>query len=237
MGFRTLARRTAAAMITFAAIGTSATINAGTLYPTGYLYTPAEQVGLATGATSNGAPHAGAFVGTFDELPLDGLPGDPIVFFCVELNQYFSFGGTYQYTESQPDNETFTRLGRLFTGSYGLINNAQSSAAFQLAVWELYFDTDMSLANAAGFHVANNYGHAATVTMAQGWLDNLASSPDAYDVFLLTNDRHQNFVHGTPTLLPDPPPELPEPASVALAAIALLAMFSVLRRRAMRTRR
>lgn len=237
MELRKLARRTAAALITFATIGASAIASAGTLYPTGYLYPPAEQFGLATGGTSNGSPHAGAFVGTFDELPLDGLPGDPIVFFCVELNQYFSFGGSYEYTESQPDNETFTRLGRLFTSSFGLINNPQSSAAFQLAVWEIYFDTDLSLTNAAGFHVVNNYGHAATVTMAQGWLDNLANSPDTYDVFLLTNSRHQNFVHGTPVLLPDPPPELPEPASVALAAIALLAMFAMLRRRAARARR
>jgi len=71
--------------------------------------------------------------------------------------------------------------------------------------------------------------NAATVTLAQGWLDNLGSFTDNYSITLLHNEDHQDFITGTP------PKgccrqETPEPASTALVAAGLLAMIATRRR-------
>jgi hypothetical protein len=74
------------------------------------------------------------------------------------------------------------------------------------------------------------------VSIAQGWLDELGSSPDAYDVNFLDNRSHQNFVTGTPVPQFAPPP-LPEPAPLMLVSIGVLAMVTMHRRRALRAPR
>jgi hypothetical protein len=189
---------------------------AGTLKSNNPAYTVGSQTfGLSIGGTVG----AGGFSGTFD--------GSPIQFWCAELTQFFSPGASYVYTESLPNNATFTILGRLFHEAYGAaLSDAEHSAAFQLAIWEILYDGDLDLL-AGGFQVTNNHGHGATVTLAQGWLDNLGSFSDNYDVFLLQNDAHQDFI--TPG--PSGRRETPEPTPLALVGAGLLAMIVASRRR------
>jgi hypothetical protein len=214
MKLKTLVRQTTAIAIAWAALCLPPMAQAGTLIGINYKFPPPQQFGLATGGTSNGSPNAGAFIGTFDAVP--------ITFFCAELTQTFSFGVSYNYSMGILGGTTGTQLGQLFTEAYGLITDSQTSAAFQLAVWEILFDTDLNLSNPSGFHVTS--GNGTTVGIAQGWLNNLGA--DTYDIFLLQNGQHQDFVTGVPV----PPFQVPEPAPLMLLGGALLAMFLVRRR-------
>ena len=189
-------------------------------HTTGYAV-GSQQFGLSMG----GSPGAGAFAGTWD--------GDPIIFFCVELTQYFSFGANYVYSASLPNNATFTLLGKLFTEAYGsALSDATHSAAFQLAVWEIVFDGGDLHLNSGGFKVTNDYGHGATVTLAQQWLDGLAGASDGYDVYFLQNDAHQNFITSTHVQVPPTNGRVPEPAPIALLGAALVAALFCTRRKA-----
>jgi hypothetical protein len=194
---------------------------AGTLKSNNPPYTVGSQTfGLSIGGTVG----AGGFSGTFD--------GNPIQFWCAELTQFFTPGNSYVYTESLPNNATFTMLGRLFHEAYGIaLSDTQHSAAFQLAIWEILYDNDLDLLS-GGFMVTDNHGHATTVALAQGWLDSLGSYTDNYDVLLLSNEAHQDFI--TPGL---PHQDAPEPASgwLACTGLAALAIVSMRRRRSAAT--
>lgn len=213
MKLKTFVRQIAAIACAWAALGL-APAQAGVLHATGYLNPPPLQFGLATGATSNGSPTAGAFIGTFDSVP--------IVFFCAELGQTFGFGNSYTYSMTELNTPTGALLGRLFTQRFGSIVDPSTSAAFQLAVWGILFDADLDIGNPTQFHVTS--GNGPTITMAQNWLNTLGAA-NGFTVYLLENDIHQNFVMAVRK-----PLQVPEPAPVMLLGGALLAMFLVRRR-------
>lgn len=195
---------------------------ADTLGTTGYA-AGAQSFGLSIG----GSPSAGGFAGTWNAAD--------IIFWCVELTQYFGFGGSYSdYTPSLPDNATFTMLGQLFHEAYGEATlDATHSAAFQLAIWEIVYDSGNLNLGGGAFQVLNNNGNPETVALAQSWLANLGNFTDNYDLFLLSSASHQDFItFGRPFL---PRLSVPEPASLLLVALAILAMAFALRRRPRRT--
>lgn len=165
------------------------------------------------------SPNAGGFAGTWNS--------GAIVFWCIELTQYFGFGGNYgDYVASAPDNPTFTMLGQLFNEAYGAATaDAQHSAAFQLAIWEIVYDGDLDL-HAGGFKVTS--GDAATVAIAQGWLAALGNFTDNYNLVLLHSPTHQDFVtFGKPF----DRITVPEPSALALLAVALASLVVVRRLR------
>lgn len=209
MSFATLrsciARTAAVAGTALALLGAPAAH--ANLIPTGFA------VGAQTFSLSTGqSVQAGAFAGTFN--------GNSIVFWCAELEQNFSFGNNYTYTSSLPDNGTFTALGQLFSAAFGgALTDATHSAAFQLAIWEVIYDSDRNLSGAGGFRVTG--GNSATVALAQSWLNSMSNYTDTYDIYLLSNGQHQNFITT----------RVPEPITLLLFGTALLAMVLVTRRR------
>ena len=169
-------------------------------------------------ATAN----AGAFTGTWN--------GQPIIFFCFELTQYFQFGVPYSdYVASNPSNAQFALLSRLFTEAFAhVLDSTDNSAAFQLAVWEILYDPSPTSLSTGTFHVTNDFGHPGTVAAATNLLNNLPAV-GTYSITWLQSPDHQDFVFGTNTLR-----EAPEPSLLFLASIGLAAMGFVMRRRASR---
>ncbi len=163
---------------------------------------------------------AGAFTGTFG--------GVPIIFWCAELTQTFSFGTSYDYTASLLNNSA---LSRLFTevSSAARLSTPDTSAAFQLAIWEILFESQSPYNISNGnFKVTDDHGNAAAIALANGWLANLNNFQPLNQVFLLHSDTNQDFITDTPI-----PPRLivPEPSSLPLLGIGLLAIAFGLRRR------
>ena len=206
----TLIKR-ALAVCTISALLSTAPAAHADLIPTGYAV-GSQRFGLSIG----GSPNAGAYQGTWG--------GNPITFWCVELNQFFSFGSSYVYSISLPDNPTYTLLGSLFSAAYGsALSDAAHSAAFQLAIWEINYDSGNLNLSAGAFQVTNNYGNPGTVALAQSWLNRVLATPDGSNVYLLSNSANQDFI------------VVPEPATGALLALAMTAMVVMRRRQSGKT--
>ena len=93
--------------------GTAATTAQADFVPMGFA-AGSQQFGLSIG----GSPSAGGYQGTWN--------GAPIVFWCVELTQTFSFGGHYAYTPSWATNSL---LSKLFTEAIAsALSDASNSA-------------------------------------------------------------------------------------------------------------
>ena len=169
----------------------------------------------------SGTPGAGGFT-----THLNGGPS--FVSFCNDLYQTLSFGGGISgYTAIDSGVFAFQNptasvdLNKLFTAFGGVSTaNSTNSAAFQVAVWEIVYETSGSYNLTSGN--ASFSGDAAAIATAAGWLGALGSV-DAVDVTVFHSDANQDVVSSSP---------IPEPGTYAMMAAGLAAMgFVSLRRR------
>ena len=160
---------------------------------------------------------AGAFTGTFG--------GTPIIFWCFELNQFFNLGGTYT-TEYAAQPLSNGPLGQLFNQHIGGATASNvTSAAFQLAVWEILYDSGPYDVTTGAFRAS---GNAAAISLANTWLSGL-SGPTRV-VTLLHAANNQDFVTvGTPGR--DCCLNVPEPSTVPLLGLAFAGMAFIVSRR------
>jgi hypothetical protein len=207
-----------------AAMGTLATAPMVRADPVNTLHTIGFAAGSQTfGISGLGNVYTGGFHGTWNS--------QDITFWCIELEQHFYFGQNYteyESSEAGPSDAVMIQLGQLFTEAFKeSLNDAEHSAAFQLAIWEIIRDGGGTPDLFAGtFSISNTFGHTGTVTLAQTWLANLGQPSDKYDLFLLRSRSHQDFVtFGFPLQRAD----VPEPAPFALIAIGWMAMGAVRR--------
>lgn len=143
--------------------------------------------------------------------------------FCFEIDQTIRSSRSYTFdvrslAEAGFSLDTELAVQSLWSARIDQANTATGNAAFQLALWELRYDTDRRL-DTGLFSVG---GSSAAATLAQSWLNGLNDTSTLRDLptlRLLDHPDAQNQLV-----------EIPEPGSIA----CMLAGLGLLRRRRIR---
>ena len=175
-----------------------------------------------------GTVGAGQFQGSYD--------GTSFLTYCTDLFQSFHWGRNYTYTlVANGSTHGFSstqadRLGKLYTAAGGAAINTTDSVAFQLAVWELLYDTRPGSVTGGDFHLISGASDAQR-NRADRWLTAVLApgASRSFDAQRLYSSVAQDFVVFTP--VPPPASRVPEPAGLGLVLMAL-GLLALGRRRA-----
>ena len=176
---------------------------------------------VAPNAAASGTVNAGGFT-----TVLNGGPS--FVSYCVDLYQHISFGTMYpEYgapgtTHTFANNRSYADLGRLYANA-GVVDTSVEEAAFQIAVWEIAFETAPG-AYALGSGAASFSGGSAAGSGALGlaatWLAGLGSGAGR-SVSVIESAEHQDVIFAP----------VPEPSTYMLMLAGLAATVEISRRR------
>lgn len=187
-------------------------------------------------------PNSALIKGTRQDLPpVAGVNADiPLVFdtYCVEIGENISSGPVYTHEVFPLLNSVTVGGGisgpvtfdavraahmELLWGSYKpLVVDGTTSAAFQLAQWEIAFDDDLTLVQDNAYKLYADTASDPIAQQAESWLGAIKSgaATQKQSLYLLRNDGYQDLV--TP---------VPEPATLGALGIGIAAL---LRRKAKR---
>jgi hypothetical protein len=231
MQLSALLSRTLAACAVVGALALGAPAQATTLTNTSWLVAGSpEYFNLHWGANSRNSVPTGGFQGDFGDPP----PGQHIEFWCFDLDHFFSLGATYtDYTAILLNGAMATELAQLFQAGGARTSDADHSAGFQLAIWNILYDSDLDV-TVGSFRATGGAGAIAYANWLLGDLHNHdGSSPSIIE--LQSHSGHQNFI--TPNNVPhECCRTVPEPPMLPLVLTAIGAVALVETRRRMRVR-
>lgn len=166
---------------------------------------------------------------------LTSLNGGPaFTTYCIDLYEHIEFGQP-AYTDYSlvsgaahvfaNNAHANTDIGKLFAEG-NVVNDATTQAAFQIAIWEIAYETSGSynLSNGAARFSGGTALSSGALALASAWLDALPAAVNpGYSVAVLESigrPGHQDQVFA-----------VPEPSTCALLAAGLLGVGLTTRRR------
>lgn len=178
--------------------------------------------------------------GTFGDASFNG--GSIPDFWCIDLTHTVPYPpwSLPNYTQapfqSSPlsfNGTEVSNLETLFFNNYtgALFTDPNNAAAFQLAIWDVLFDSDGTLTTydpTSTFGVVSGTIAPSVVTQAQAWVTAAETSTQhPFTLIQLTSSAgNQAFIYPGP-----PSVTVPEPTGFALLGAGLVAMMFVTRRR------
>ena len=160
-----------------------------------------------------------------------GNGDENFVAWCLDIVRYLADDTEYEVTDTPFDEDSLTTvqvidIGRLFnTARLGLdLASDAKSAGFQLALWEIIYETGAEFKLATGNLTVT--GEGAAIAAGQAFLDNLGGNvTQSWSLVFLqstTETGNQNLVTATP---------VPVPAAAGLLLLALGGLAAAGRRR------
>jgi hypothetical protein len=225
MSFKTLLTRSLVASVTTAVLVLAAPVSATPLTNTTWLVGSGEVLTVHRSANAQTVP-VGGFQGDFG--------ANHIEFWCFDLDHTFSLGTTYDYIATAFTGALATRVAQLFEAGGSGGSDADHAAGFQLALWNVLYDSDTTVSGNTGFYVS---GSSNAVNDANAYLADMANhTGSSVTLARLTSTsrdpQHQGFI--TPNTVPLT--LVPEPPAMPLVLTALAVLGLVETRRRMRAR-
>jgi hypothetical protein len=229
--------RAAATCAVIGALACGSTAQANTLDTTGWLHGSIAETVHQGALTENVA--AGGFTGVFHS----GTTPDvltPITFWCFELTQYFNPGTSYSgYTAGALVSPVTTQIAQLFEEAFALSGTSTvNSAAFQLAIWDIEYDSNRNVNVGPGFYATGGSTDGGLArTQANMWLLHLGDyTGAAWAITRLSNSYHQDFIVGNMSPAVCCSRQLPEPPMLPLVLTVMGVAALVESRRRLRSR-
>lgn len=206
----------------FCAFGATTAVQADAVTFPGYAHGSQNVTFTVPNATHTGNTAGTAGAGGF----LTSLNGGPsFTSYCVDLYQYIGFNTAYiDYSVAAPgahvfaNSNAYTDLGRLYATA-GVIGDALHEAAFQLAVWEIAYETT------GGYNVGSGSAFFSTSDgvrdLASTWLSQLGNHGAGPSIGVLESAGHQDVIYAP----------VPEPSEIMLMVTGLIAMGAFAKRR------
>jgi hypothetical protein len=204
--------------------------------------------------TYNGS--GGQFAGRFYRDD-SSSPDEFFRFFCIDLSQHAA-PGPFDYSATELPGDPLARLfdiaypNKALGDYYDSDNSAQTnfgrfdsgiaSAAFQLAVWELFFDNSSSYSLGGGTFKSNTGADASgnaeqrAVAQANAWLQQVkdgAGSAAGWTLYRFTSPTHQDYLSAVYREPPQTTTErrVPEPGTLAMLGLGIAALGAIRMRR------
>lgn len=200
-------------------------------YKNGTLY----DTDASNGSSLYGGSSLGVAAGLF-QFNVSNTQGDsPITWsdtlqaFCIQTDSLLQKTNTsyslVTATDYFGDADQVNQVGQLYTGFHDQVTGSTSSAAFQLALWELINESEPGFGLTDGDFISSAFDGAAT--LADSWLSSLPGIINQFDLYVLASDVSQDLL----VFKPMPPVRVPEPATIALMALGMLAIGLRMRKR------